>query len=163
MNEDRVLFVGPSEGDALLNPVGGQMIRKVSDADSAGTYSLFLNVLPPLAPGPYSHIHYNHDETFYVLEGTLTVCAGSRTFTIPAGGMILVPRGLAHKPANHEQVPARFLLHFSPGGMDQFFSEAAARHIPFQAPHDPAMHATLDDFSAKYGFAFAELSAKASS
>lgn len=150
-------LIGPGAGSILINPVGGQMIRKAADQDTGGAYSLFENWLPARSPGPLPHIHYRHDEAFYVLEGELTVRVGTQTFIAPAGSFVLVPHGVVHQPANRGTQPARFLLIFSPGGMDQFFADAAARRIPLQAPSsDPVALAALAAFSAQYDFALAE-------
>lgn len=150
-------LISPGAGSVLTNPVGGQMIRKVSDQDTGGAYSLFENWMPPQSPGPLPHIHFLHDEVFYVLEGALTVRVGTQTLSAPVGSFVLVPRGVVHQPANPGTQPARFLLTFSPGGMDQFFADAAARRIPMQAPSsDPVALAALAAFSAQYHFALAE-------
>lgn len=153
-------FVGPGAGDALGNPVGGQIVRKASDEDTAGAYALFENTMPAGSPGPLPHIHRRHDEAFYVLEGALTVRVGARTISAPAGSFVLVPRGVVHQPANPNPQAARFLLIFSPGGMGQFFADAAAGRVPMQTPaSDPDGRAALADFSARYDFELADLPA----
>lgn len=49
------------------------------------------------------------------------------------------------------------MLVFSPGGMDRFFVEVAERRLPLQAvSSDPAVLAELAEFTARYGFEFAE-------
>jgi len=153
-------FVGPDDGAALTNPVGGQIVRKASDEDTLGAYALFKNSIPPRSCGPLPHIHHRHDEAFYVLEGELTVHVGAQIITAPAGSFVLVPRGTVHKPANPGAQPVSFLLIFSPGGMDRFFADAAAGRVPIQTPSsDPAALAALADFSARYDFELADLPA----
>jgi quercetin dioxygenase-like cupin family protein len=73
------------------------MIRKVSDQDTGGAYSLFENWMPPQSPGPLPHIHFLHDEVFYVLEGELTVRVGRQTLSAPVGSFVLVPHGVVHR------------------------------------------------------------------
>jgi quercetin dioxygenase-like cupin family protein len=154
---DGGLFVGPAEGKALTNPLGGRMVRKVSDRETGNAYSLHESVLPPASPGPRPHLHRNHEEAFYVLEGELTLRVGTRTITAPAGSFLLVPRGILHQPSNPSAQPTRVLLIFSPGGMDRFFEEAAERRIPLQeAPADMAAQTALMEFAARYGLEFAE-------
>jgi uncharacterized RmlC-like cupin family protein len=67
--EDGGLFVGPGDGKALSNPIGVQMVIKVRDEDTTGSYSIHDNIIPPGSPGPRPHIHRDHEEAFYVLEG----------------------------------------------------------------------------------------------
>jgi quercetin dioxygenase-like cupin family protein len=155
--EDRFLLVNPEAGKILLNPLGGQMVVKVRDEDTGGAYSIHDNTIPPGSPGPRAHIHHRHEETFYVLEGELTVRAGSRTITAPAGSFVVVPRGVVHQPSNPGPQPARVLLIFSPAGMDRFFEEAAGGRIPLQdVPEEPAVQERLAAFTERYGYEFAE-------
>ena len=156
--EDRGVFVGPGDGKALPNPIGGRMVVKVRDGDTGGGYSIHDNTIPPGSPGPRPHVHRNHEEAFYVLEGELTVRAGAREITAPAGSFVVVPRGVVHQPSNPGTEPTRVLLIFSPGGMDRFFEEAAEGLIPLQAePPDPAAQERLAAFTERYGYEFAEL------
>ena len=155
--EDGGLFVGPGDGKDLTNPIGGRMVAKVRDEDTAGAYSIHDNTIPPGSPGPRPHIHRHHEEAFYVLEGELTVRVGPRTITAPAGSFVVVPRGIVHQPSNPGAQPTRFLLIFSPAGMDHFFEEAAEGHIPLQAaPTDTAILEELEAFTERYGLRFAE-------
>ena len=155
--EDGSLFVGPADGKALPNPIGGRMVAKIRDKDTAGAYSIHDNTIPPGSPGPRPHIHRHHEEAFYVLEGELTVRVGPRTITAPAGSFVVVPRSVVHQPSNPGAQPTRFLLIFSPAGMDHFFEEAAEGHVPLQAaPTDTAILEELEAFTERYGLRFAE-------
>jgi quercetin dioxygenase-like cupin family protein len=152
------IFVGPGDGKALPNPIGGRMVVKVRDEDTGGGYSIHDNTIPPGSQGPRPHIHHYHDEAFYVLEGELTVRVGPRRITAPAGSFVVVPRGAVHQPSNPGTEPARVLLIFSPAGMDHFFEEAAEGRMPLQAePADPEVQEKLAAFTEKYGYEFAEL------
>lgn len=153
---DTGLFVGPEDGAALGNPIGGRMVVKVRDEHTGGSFSVHDNTIPAGSPGPRPHLHRDHDETFYVLEGELTVRVGPDTITAPAGSFVVVPRGVVHQPSNPRTEPTRVLLIFSPAGMDHFFEEAAEGRIPLQAvPTDPAVQERLASFTEKYGYEFA--------
>ena len=155
--EDESLFVGPADGKALPNPIGGGMVARIRDEDTAGAYSIHDNTIPPGSPGPRPHIPRHHEEAFYVLEGELTVRVGPRTITAPAGSFVVVPRGVVHQPSNPEPQPTRVLLIFSPAGMDHFFEEAAEGRMPLQAaPTDPVVLEKLEAFTEKYGYEVAE-------
>lgn len=151
------LLIGADEGEPGLNPVGGRIVRRASSAATAGAYTLFENNMPAHSAGPLPHIHHRHDEAFFVLEGALVIKGGTQTVEAPAGAHIFVPRGLVHQPSNPHGKPARFLLLFSPGGMDEFFVDAARDRVPMQAAStDPEALARLAAFSARYGFEIAE-------
>ena len=157
--ESEALFVGPDEGKTIPNPIGGRMMVKVRDGDTGGSFSVHDNVIPAGSPGPLPHLHRNHEETFYVLEGELTVRVGERTFTAPVGSFVVVPRGVVHQPSNPTAEPTRVLLIFSPSGMEHFFEEAAENRIPLQAvPTDPDVLEKRAAFTEKYGYEFAEFS-----
>ena len=50
--EDGGIFVGPDDGKALPNPIGGRMVAKVRDEDTGGGYSIHDNTIPALlGPG----------------------------------------------------------------------------------------------------------------
>jgi quercetin dioxygenase-like cupin family protein len=100
------------EGEPLPNPVGGRMVVKVRDEDTAGAYSMYDNTIPAGSPGPRPHIHRDYEEAFYVLEGELTVRVRTRTISAPAGSFVVVPRGVVHQPSNPGTQPTRVLLIF---------------------------------------------------
>jgi quercetin dioxygenase-like cupin family protein len=156
--ESEGLFVGPDEGKGLPNPIGGRMVVKVRDGDTRGSYSIHDNVIPAGSSGPLPHLHRDHEETFYVLEGELTVRVGEREITAPRGSFVVIPRGVVHQPSNPGTEPTRVLLIFSPAGMESFFEEAAEQHIPLQAvPTDPDVLERRAAFAEKYGYEFADL------
>ena len=154
--ESEGLFVGPDEGKPLPNPIGGRMVVKVRDEDTGGSFSVHDNVIPAGSPGPLPHLHRDHEETFYVLEGELTVRVGERTITAPVGSFVVIPRGVVHQPSNPTTESTRVLLIFSPSGMEHFFEEAAQERIPLQVvPTDSDVLEKRDAFAAKYGYEFA--------
>jgi mannose-6-phosphate isomerase-like protein (cupin superfamily) len=154
--DPHALLIGPDDGTPTINPIGGRMVRKIPDGLTHGSYSIHDNVLPAGSPGPRPHRHLDHDEVFYVIEGTLAVRIDGERHTAGPGSFVVVPRGAVHQPSNPTADPVHVLLLFSPGGMDTFFLEAAERKLPLQAiPDDPAVLADLEAFTARYGYEFA--------
>src|SRR5919107_2475606 len=150
------IFVGPADGKDLTNPIGGAMVLKIRDQYTHGAFSVHDNTIPPGSPGPRPHLHRRHEETFYVLQGELTVRVGPRKIVAPAGSFVVVPRGVVHQPSNPGTEPTRVLLIFSPAGMDHFFEEAAEGRMRLQAPPtDTAILEELEAFTKKYGLRFA--------
>jgi mannose-6-phosphate isomerase-like protein (cupin superfamily) len=113
--EDGGILVGPADGKDLTNPIGGGMVVKVRDADTAGAYSVHDNTIPPGSPGPRPHFHHRHEEAFHVSEGELAVRVGPRKIVAPPGSFVVVPRGMVHQPSNPGPLPTRVLLVFSRG------------------------------------------------
>ena len=68
---------------------------------------------PPRFIAPL-HRHFQDDEAWYVLEGTLRVRIGDDEVEARAGSAVLVPRGTPHTYWNPEPTPARYLLVMTP-------------------------------------------------
>lgn len=75
---------------------------------------------------PPLHKH-DFDETFYLLEGELTLQLGDEVFTRRAGELAFAPRGTPHTYANLSGKPARALLVITPAGFERYFDQIAAR------------------------------------
>lgn len=101
-------------------------------------------VQPSIAVPP--HIHHRNDEAFYVLDGRLQLTVAGQDYDLEPGAFVFVPRGVRHKWVNSSSQPARIMLTFTPGGMDQFFVEM-----------DPLLKGPMDlekilPVCAKYGY-----------
>lgn len=55
------------------------------------------------------HVHTEHDETIYVLEGNMGVMLGDRTFTATAGSSFTIPVRVPHAVWNESGARVRFL------------------------------------------------------
>ena len=63
-------------------------------------------------PGGYTEghpTHYDFEQTYYVLSGTMTVFLDDKTYTVPAGSFVFIPRGMKHEHRNNGDEPMRFL------------------------------------------------------
>ena len=73
------------------------------------------------AASPPPHVHHRHVESFYVLEGELTVTAGDEELRAEAGSWVQVPPGVPHTVAFTGTGPTRFLdLHTPSCGFGAF-------------------------------------------
>ena len=70
------------------------------------------------------HIHLAEDESFYTMEGEAKFLVGEKTFVAKAGAFVLVPKGTPRTFTRVEQIPAKFLVVYSPTGFEKFFDEA---------------------------------------
>ncbi len=69
------------------------------------------------------HVHHEHTDAFYVLEGELTFEIGRerKTITVSAGGFVAAPPEVAHSLRNDSDRPARWLtIHARDGGFAAF-------------------------------------------
>ncbi len=108
------------------------------------------NVPPP-------HIHHREEETFYVLEGEMTVSVGERTIKATPGTMVTVPRHAVHSfTIDSEQL--RVLILVTPAGMDGWFKEfsapAPAMTLPPAAEVPYGEIQRMIEVSPKYGMEF---------
>ena len=117
----RGVVLQPGEGRVI--PLGevGVVTMKASRADSGGTISAYEFVLPAATAGPPLHLHRSWDETFYVLEGTMTFVVDGIVSSAPASSFVFVPRGIEHTFWNESDQPARQLTVFTPSGIEDYF------------------------------------------
>lgn len=57
------------------------------------------------------HDHKNEDELFYVLKGKITIAFREKKVELTAGEMLVVPKGVEHKPIAKEEA---WLMLFEP-------------------------------------------------
>jgi cupin superfamily acireductone dioxygenase involved in methionine salvage len=69
------------------------------------------------------HVHHEHTDAFYVLEGELTFEIGCdrQTTIVGSGGFVAVPPNVAHAFSHNSDLPARWLtIHARDGGFARF-------------------------------------------
>jgi uncharacterized protein (TIGR03086 family) len=103
--------------------------------------------------GPPQHIHAEHDEIWYVLEGRFRFALGDREFEAGPGNVVVGPRGVSHS-FRAETARSRLLDIHIPGGFERFFVQAgvpAAALVPpppAEAGSSTALRATIEAFGA---------------
>ena len=103
----------------------GQLRVLVDSAHTQGAWSLVELTEQPGYKTPL-HRHNNWDESFYVLEGTLTAKVADSVYNLPAGSYILIPRGTPHAQANLASVPLKLLLTMTPSGFERHLKDRVA-------------------------------------
>jgi quercetin dioxygenase-like cupin family protein len=94
----------------------------ITGEDTGGAFFLAeISVPPGWCPPP--HIHHREDESFHVLEGTLTVHVGEDTITASPGDFAFLPRGIAHSFKNNSDAPVTALVLVTPAGLENYFAE----------------------------------------
>jgi quercetin dioxygenase-like cupin family protein len=74
--------------------------------------------MPPL------HVHHRDDETFFVLDGTLTLIQPDAEVALQAGSSFRAAKGIPHVYRVDSPV-ARWLVFNEPGGFDTFVLDAS--------------------------------------
>ncbi len=82
------------------------------------------------------HIHTEHDETIYVLEGRMEVMLGERTFTAAAGSSFTIPVHVPHAIWNETGARVRFLNVIVGARYLEYFREMAAAATTGLPPPD---------------------------
>ncbi len=93
-------------------------VFKADGAETSGGYSISEWWLEPHTTGPGPHSH-PEDDTFYVLEGTMSVLVGDRWVDAPKGAFVLIPGGTTHDFENRSAARAGVLNVSHPGDFEQ--------------------------------------------
>jgi len=115
-------------GEGERHPLGATSsttIKATSEA-TAGRFFISENELAAGFPGPPPHVHDELVDSFYVLEGTLTVTVGHDEVELGAGGFACALPGTRHTFANRSEGTVRFLNINAPGGFEHYMRELAA-------------------------------------
>jgi quercetin dioxygenase-like cupin family protein len=127
--------VGPGEGRVIqFGPV--RLTVKEDGARTRGTLAIVEFAADGPFPSPPPHVHREHEEGFYVLEGELEFAVGEDKVRAPAGTFVMVPIGVPHTFGNPHGAPVRVLATFSPDFYLRYFDEIAPLFA--SDPPDPA-------------------------
>ena len=113
-----------------------------SGDDTEGAFGLVDMLEVPAGSMPPLHVHRDHDEGFYVLDGEVTLLLPGQEVTLRRGDFFLAPRGVPHTyrvGATH----ARWLVTSTPAAFERFVIAVSELETP-----DPAV---LGDVAAAHG------------
>jgi quercetin dioxygenase-like cupin family protein len=130
--QNQVKYVPAETGAAYWGP-GELMTYLITGEETQGAYFLSeISVAPDGGAPP--HIHHREDESFHLLEGTLTIQVGEDTIVASAGDFAYLPRGIAHSFKNTGDAIAKALVLATPAGLEGYFAEvfepATDRSVP---------------------------------
>jgi mannose-6-phosphate isomerase-like protein (cupin superfamily) len=118
--------VRPGEGRSLALGPGLQLSFKADEPESDGDYAISLATVEADHAGTSPHIHAQHDDVTFVIAGALAFEVEGEMFEAPAGTLVIVPSGLAHRWWNPRPEQATFLNVHVPGfGFESFIRELA--------------------------------------
>jgi quercetin dioxygenase-like cupin family protein len=112
----------PSDGEKIWI-VGDTLWLKATSAETDGAYTVIENISLP-GSGPPPHLHENHDESMYVIDGEFEILLDAKNIRAAPGAFAFVPRGTVHRFRCIGDRPGKILIVFTPGGIEGFFREA---------------------------------------
>jgi quercetin dioxygenase-like cupin family protein len=112
----RLIVVPPNEG---LDLYPGKW--KITRRGTSGGFSL-VEVSDRATRRIDPHRHTREDEAWYVIEGELSFQVGEEGAVAGPGTLVYAPRDVPHS-FEVTKVPARYLIIFSPGGIEALFAE----------------------------------------
>ena len=120
------------EGEQHDIGAGSMVVIKAAGTDTGESFFLSETTLASGFAGPPPHRHERLHDMFYVLEGSLTIRLGDRTYLLDAGGFVCVPPGVVHSFSNPGGSPVRFLNFNTPAGWEHYMRELghAAKNGP---------------------------------
>jgi quercetin dioxygenase-like cupin family protein len=99
--------------------LGTLVMVKATGEQTGGAFGLIDNVMPAGFASPY-HTHRNEDESFYVVEGEMSLYVGGERVKAGPGAFVYGPRGVPHGFEVEGTEPARILLQNHPAGFEGF-------------------------------------------
>ena len=121
MTAKRYSFVPPGGGRSY-DWTRDHTFVKVSSADTGGAFALMEdNLKVEFALG--LHLHRQHAETFYILDGEVNFWIDGDWMTAAAGACIHIPPGIPHAVDLPPGRAGRMLMIIQPSGFDQYLAE----------------------------------------
>ena len=119
-----------SASSFLVESGGGQVVMEgplgvITKIPGTATNRVMSVVEHPVAPRLLvpPHVHQDHDEWSYILEGSIGARIGDDEFLAEAGSYILKPRRIPHVFWNPTDSPARILEIITPSGLEEMFAQ----------------------------------------
>jgi mannose-6-phosphate isomerase-like protein (cupin superfamily) len=141
----QVSVVPPDGGEiALQTPI---RLRILEDGSTtAHRLGIAETTIAPHTAGPPQHRHNRHDEGFYVVAGTASFTVGDKSYSAPAGTLVMVPPGAPHTFANTSDEPVVLLNTLTPDLYVQYFRDIRAMILS----GSPATTGQITDVMARY-------------
>ena len=122
--------------------------------DTGGRWSMMEQLMPQGA-GPPPHKHLWSDETFYILDGTITFLMGDEITTAGTGAWVTIARNTRHA-FRVDSDTARILNGYTPASMEAMVAELGKRtqsHTlpPAGPPMPPGKPQMPEELLDRYG------------
>lgn len=118
--------------ESIVSPVRAATLRflglptwiKADREVTGGQFSMIEQIIPVGFESPW-HVHRSEDESFYVIEGVMSVIVGDSCTLLKAGDTAFGPRGVAHGFRIEGEAPARILLMTTGSDFSDFIAETS--------------------------------------
>jgi mannose-6-phosphate isomerase-like protein (cupin superfamily) len=117
-NEKDTILLKAGEG-RIYNCGTMTAIFKADENETGNKYSISEWWLKPNSGGPGPHLHENHDEVFYGIEGNTSILVGDTWFDIEKGAFLRIPANTIHDFKNTTTQTSGLLNFFIPGGFER--------------------------------------------
>lgn len=135
-NTGYVLADGDGETIRFLETL---MTVKAGGQETGNAFTL-IDWTAPVGFAPPQHTHHVEDEAFFILEGSMIVTCGDKSWEARAGSFVFLPRGIRHGFTVTGDKPLRGLQLTVPSGFENFIAEAGApADAPQGAPDIPKL------------------------
>ena len=113
----KAIFLAPGEGrDYDMGPM--KAVFKADGEETSKQYTISEWWLDPHSKGPGAHSH-PEDDTFFVIEGTMSFLIDDHWVDAPAGSFVLAPGGTIHDFENRSEERAGILNFGAPGNFEE--------------------------------------------
>jgi quercetin dioxygenase-like cupin family protein len=117
---------------------------KVAATDTGGAYALMEdNLKREFSLG--LHLHRQHAETFYILDGQVDFYIDGDWMTATAASTVHIPPGIVHAVTLEAGRTGKMLMIFQPAGFDRYLAELAA-----MSPQQLADEKLMEGLAVKY-------------
>jgi len=110
-NGKKLMYKGVHPNDVLI-----------SKKDTNGALSVF-SFTGYAKVGPSTHLHYNQDELFHIVEGNYRFVVGEEKFEAAAGDTVFLPRNIAHCWLQLTDKGTMLYAVQPAGSLEEFFEE----------------------------------------
>jgi len=119
------------QGRAIWH-MGALMVFKATSAQTGNQFWLAEQTSNAGYASPV-HVHTREDETFYVIEGELSIGVGDALYQVGPGACVFGPRNVPHS-YKVESERARWLVLGTPGGFDGWFFDTGKPAARLEVP-----------------------------
>ena len=138
---NKALIMAPNDGEKYVMN-GGAYTFKITSEDTGDQMGIYEIELQPKARGANLHYHRFMDETFVVLQGTLTLMLGNGESKAVQGTVAHIPRFTPHGFRNDSEETVKLLLIFNPSMKREGFFRGLYETLT-EEPIDPSKYLKL--------------------